>query len=48
MLIGQLFGGDDHKSMLLKPYEEALKVAKEQLTENANNEGVDTSQWWKK
>lgn len=47
LLIGQLFGSDDHKSMLLKPYEEAIKGAKAKLTENANNEGVDTSQWWK-
>lgn len=31
----------------MKPYEEAIEKAKGQLTESANNDGVDTSEWWK-
>ncbi|OJG33742.1 hypothetical protein RV00_GL000996 [Enterococcus devriesei] len=40
-------GQSGYESMLMKPYEEAIEKAKGQLTESAENNGVDTSQWWK-
>ncbi|WP_438716351.1 hypothetical protein [Enterococcus sp. AZ109] len=47
MIIGSLFGNNDHESSLLKPYEEAMSEAKQKLEGKASNEGVDTTLWWK-
>lgn len=48
MFLSNLTGGNSYESILMKPYEEAIEKAKGQLTESANNDGVDTTQWWKK
>lgn len=48
LVIGNLFGGNkDHESNLLKPYEEATRVAKNELKNQTSNDGVDTTLWWK-
>ena len=48
MFLSKLTGQQDYDSNLMKPYEEAIKSAKENITQNANEEGIDTTQWWKK
>ncbi|WP_349704773.1 hypothetical protein [Enterococcus avium] len=48
MFLSKLTGQQDYDSILMKPYEEAIKSAKENITQNANEEGIDTTQWWKK
>lgn len=48
MFLSNLTGGNSYESILMKPYEEAIEKAKGQLTESDNNDGVDTTQWWKK
>lgn len=47
MFLSNLTGQQGYESNLMKPYEEAIKSAKENITQNANDEGIDTTQWWK-
>lgn len=47
LVIGSLFGKKDHDSSLLKPYEEAIGATKHKLSDDALNEGIDTTMWWK-
>ena len=47
MFLSNLTGQQCYESNLMKPYEEAIKSAKENITQNANDEGIDTTQWWK-
>lgn len=48
VFLSNLTGQQEYESILMKPYEEAIEKAKGQLTEDAANNGVDTTQWWKK
>lgn len=48
MFLSNLTGQQGYESILMKPYEEAIEKAKGQIKESASNDGVDTSQWWKK
>lgn len=48
IVIGSLFGNKDYESNLLKPYDEAIGVIKQELSDNdVSIDGVDTTQWWK-
>ncbi|MDT2759267.1 hypothetical protein [Enterococcus xiangfangensis] len=48
LLISNFTGQSGYESILMKPYEEAIEKAKGQLTKSASNDGIDTTQWWKK
>jgi hypothetical protein len=46
-LIGNVLGQQEHESLMLKPYDEALKLTKQQLNEQATVDGIDKTEWWK-